>query len=70
MNEEEKIKEFLTNYFCATDGVNDMAKYLNVEPELVAEMRAETLKDTDEGKEIYEVAMKILKQEADKIKGE
>jgi len=63
MNKEERIKEFLTDYYCNNKSIQKTAEYLNIEVELVAEMRAETMKDTEEGRRIFETAIDILKRD-------
>jgi len=63
MSKEERVKEFLADYYCNNKGIRRTAKYLNVEVELVAEMRAETMKSTEEGRKIFEAAMDILKRD-------
>ena len=59
----KNIKDVLTMYFMMDEDLNKLSKKNNIPLEQLAELKAHTVQDTEEGKEIYNVIIEILKQE-------
>lgn len=67
MFNKEQMRDILTAYYTNTDDVQNRANYLRVDPELLAERKAEQAMETTEGVELYNNLIESAKKLYERI---